>query len=528
MPSKMTAMKKAISLMIKAVKNPTLPARISNDSTAWIEHIPFAFFIVKLLEPKVVVELGVHSGNSYNAFCQAVKELGLDAQCYGIDTWEGDKHTGTYDETVYDNLRRYQDGEYASFSRLFRMQFSEGVEHFEDGSVDVLHIDGLHTYDAVKNDFETWLPKLSKKGVVLFHDTIVKIMGFGVWKFWEEIKEKYDSLEFKHSFGLGILKVGVEADDSLFSLEQEEIDLTRIIFKHLGKSIHSSVIGKNPDEMVRKGKLQSSGTYNQQQSNLKQHKNFRNFKLGDALTTPARFLYRNIFRKTSKSPHLNSDKPKHSLREYFYQNEKKLVYKWDHYLDIYDLHFSKYRGKEIKLLEIGVFHGGSLQMWKNYFGVKALIVGIDIDSKCKKFEEDQIEIAIGAQEDKSFLREIVLKYGKFDIIIDDGGHTMDQQKTSFEFLFPHVKKDGIYLIEDLHTSYWEKYGGGFGKSETFIEDSKKLIDNMNAWHSRNPDLHKINYYTRNIYGLHFYDSMLIVEKGKISEPFSLVKGKESL
>lgn len=213
------------------------------------------------------------------------------------------------------------------------------------------------------------------------------------------------------------------------------------------------------------------------------------------------------------------------LRRYFDNNTQRLIHKWEHYFEIYDRHFSKYRDKEIVILEIGVFQGGSLQMWKDYFGPKAKIYGIDIDPACKKYEEENIEIFIGSQSDKNFLAAVKTKMPKIDILIDDGGHTMHQIKTSFLELFDHVKDDGIYAIEDLHTSYWLDYGGGYKRKGSFNELTKNLVDSIHAWHSHQSAF-KIDKYTKTVHSLHYYDSITIIEKRIISPPVSLSSGKE--
>lgn len=211
------------------------------------------------------------------------------------------------------------------------------------------------------------------------------------------------------------------------------------------------------------------------------------------------------------------------LKRYFDNNTNRVIHKWEHYFEIYDRHFSSYRNKEIAILEIGVFQGGSLQMWKNYFGPKAKIYGIDIDPACKKFEEENIEIFIGSQSDRHFLEELKKRIPPVDIIIDDGGHTMNQIKTSFLELFDHVKPDGIYAIEDLHTSYWLDYGGGYKRRGTFNEFSKNIIDSLHAWHSRQRSF-KIDKYTRNVHSIHYYNSITVIEKRIITEPVSLSSG----
>lgn len=175
---------------------------------SWVEHIPFAFKLIEVLSPRVIVELGTHSGNSFCAFNQAVKKLHLNTKCFAIDTWEGDKHSGEYDQTVFIELFEYCKIHYSQTAFLVKKYFDDAIHDFQNQSIDLLHIDGLHTYEAVSNDFYNWLPKLSNQAVVLFHDIEVFESDFGVHKFWKEIKMKYPSLEFLFGNGLGILFVG--------------------------------------------------------------------------------------------------------------------------------------------------------------------------------------------------------------------------------------------------------------------------------------------------------------------------------
>lgn len=180
------------------------PLKLDGNNT-WVQHIPFAFFLVSYLRPEKIVELGVHTGESYFAFCQAVNYLSLKTKCFGIDSWEGDPHTGYYGDSVYQSLLSYQEENYHGISSLLRMQFDHAIQKFENKSIDLLHIDGYHSYDAVKHDFESWLPKVKENGIILFHDTQVREREFGVWKFWEEIKNAYPSFEFEFGYGLGCI-----------------------------------------------------------------------------------------------------------------------------------------------------------------------------------------------------------------------------------------------------------------------------------------------------------------------------------
>ncbi len=205
------------------------------------------------------------------------------------------------------------------------------------------------------------------------------------------------------------------------------------------------------------------------------------------------------------------------LEKYFRQNEKRLIHKWSHYFDIYERHFSRFRNKEIVVLEIGVAQGGSLQMWENYFGEKAKIYGIDIDPRCKEIEERNIKILIGSQSDRKFLQEVKMQIPPVDILIDDGGHKMFQQIISYEELFDHIKDDGVYLCEDILTSYKLTYGGGYKRHGTFVEYSKRFIDYLNAYHSEQRSL-KVSNFTKSVDSIHYYDSIIVIEKRKREKP----------
>lgn len=205
------------------------------------------------------------------------------------------------------------------------------------------------------------------------------------------------------------------------------------------------------------------------------------------------------------------------LWKYFIDNRRNIIHKWHHYFEIYHRYFSRFRNTHCAVLEIGVAQGGSLQMWKEYFGKDALIYGLDINPYCRDFEEDRITIFTGSQSDRDFLRHLKKVIPPLDIIIDDGGHYMDQQKIAFEELFGHLKPDGIYLVEDTHTSYWEEYGGGVEHRDSFIEYAKKMIDQMHVPYIRNNQM-PLFPMADSIGTLHFYDSILVIEKMKRNPP----------
>jgi hypothetical protein len=221
-------------------------------------------------------------------------------------------------------------------------------------------------------------------------------------------------------------------------------------------------------------------------------------------------------------------KTMNDLEKYFVENTRSQIHKWQHYFEIYDRHFSRFRGTDVSLVEFGVSHGGSLQMWKHYFGPNAKIYGIDINPSCQQLKEEQIEILIGDQEDRRFLKSLVEKIPRINILIDDGGHTMKQQINTFEELFAHIDQNGIYLCEDLHTSYWPDWGGGYKKRGTFIEYSKNFIDSLNAWQAGPSGRLSVTEFTESVHSLHFYNSVLVVEKRSIEKPFHLKTGSPTI
>ena len=210
------------------------------------------------------------------------------------------------------------------------------------------------------------------------------------------------------------------------------------------------------------------------------------------------------------------------LEEYFWNNpDKKLnVHKWHHYFKIYDKHFKKFIGKNPTILEIGLYKGGSLEMWNYYFDNECSIYGIDINPDClnipQNLNSNNLHITIGNQEDRDFWRDYLKVNPKFDIVIDDGGHTMNQQIITYEELYESISDNGVYLCEDLHTSYWDEYGGELNKKSSFIEYSKNFIDMINFHHIRSHPSDdyfiKSKKFREITNSIHYYDSIIVLEK----------------
>jgi hypothetical protein len=197
----------------------------------------------------------------------------------------------------------------------------------------------------------------------------------------------------------------------------------------------------------------------------------------------------------------------------FLTHDEHPMDKWAHYFPIYDRHFSWYVNKSLTFLEIGVARGGSLQMWQRFFGPLAKIVGIDIQERSKSYEVPGTFVRIGDQADERFLQSLIDEFGVPDVVLDDGSHRMEHISKTFNFLYPKLPKNGVYMVEDLHTAYWDEYGGGVSKPDTFINISKNFIDRLNADHTRGqvvPD-----FITRQTFGISFYDSVVVFEKGEV-------------
>jgi len=201
-----------------------------------------------------------------------------------------------------------------------------------------------------------------------------------------------------------------------------------------------------------------------------------------------------------------------SLWSDFLSHDQRMAHKWAHFFPAYERHFARFVNTDVVFIEIGIASGGSLQLWKKFFGPFARIVGHDINPKCAAYGEEQIHPRIGDQTDLVFLQGLIDEFGAPDIVLDDGSHQMNHIHATFEFLYPRLAKNGVYMVEDLHCSYWENYGGGLNRPGTFIETSKRLIDELNADTTRGAVTPTD--FTRNTISMHFYDSIVVFEKGR--------------
>ncbi len=202
-----------------------------------------------------------------------------------------------------------------------------------------------------------------------------------------------------------------------------------------------------------------------------------------------------------------------SLFADFLTHKERGAFKWSHYFPVYERHFSAWKNRSLFFLEIGVSEGGSLQMWQQFFGPYAKIVGIDIKPECKDYEQDGIFVRTGDQGDSKFLQQIIDEFGVPDIVLDDGSHAMWHVNATFDFLYPKMGKNSIYMVEDMHTAYWERWGGGKDKPESFVNRCKGFIDELNAELSRG-DVEETEF-SRTTMGMSFYDSIVVLEKGDV-------------
>jgi hypothetical protein len=207
----------------------------------------------------------------------------------------------------------------------------------------------------------------------------------------------------------------------------------------------------------------------------------------------------------------------------FLTNRGKSIHKWEHYFPVYERYFGPWRGRTLTFFEVGVAKGGSLQMWRRYFGPLARVVGIDIDPHCAAHGDDGVFVRIGDQSDPAFLAALIEEFGVPDVVLDDGSHQMTHIKATFEYLYPKLPKNGVYMVEDLHCAYWPDFGGSLDAPSSFINIAKSLVDRLNADHTRGqlePDD-----FTRETFSIGFYDSIVVLEKGQVLRKMALESGR---
>lgn len=200
----------------------------------------------------------------------------------------------------------------------------------------------------------------------------------------------------------------------------------------------------------------------------------------------------------------------------FWSHEGPVIHKWHHYLPIYDRYFAPYTKKAPKFLEIGVSQGGSLSLWRKYFGPKATIFGIDIDPSCAQYDGLDGQVRIGSQDDPAFLADVVAEMGGLDIVLDDGSHASKHIRASLEVLFPHLSDGGLYMIEDLHATYWPSHDGGYQDQQTFMNDLRQMYDDMHHWYHNEGQ--KIDATADHLAAMHLYDSVAVLEKRRVKRP----------
>lgn len=216
--------------------------------------------------------------------------------------------------------------------------------------------------------------------------------------------------------------------------------------------------------------------------------------------------------------------PKTDLERLFWQNEGRAIDKWLHYLPIYERHLAPWRGRQLRMLEIGVQNGGSMAMWRKWFGPEAQLWGIDIDPACAKLNGLAGQVRIGSQADPAFLASVLDEMGGVDIVFDDGSHDQRHIHETFKVAFPRLAEGGVYLVEDLHCAYWGPWTGGYGRAESFMETVKTLVDDMHHWYH---DFGQQVAPTRNhLAGIHVYDSVVILDKAAVVAPSRTTRGTE--
>ncbi len=252
--------------------------------------------------------------------------------------------------------------------------------------------------------------------------------------------------------------------------------------------------------------------------------------LHKALSPKQRLALRNrLFPSDNANAHSHfgdrptDDKPQSEYDRLFWEHDGNLTHKWHHYPDIYQTHLERFKNRAVRVLEIGVSTGGSLQIMRAFFGPQAIIFGVDIDAKCAAYDGQGGSVRIGSQSDPEFLRRVVAEMGGIDIVIDDGSHVSDHMRTSLLCLFPLLEESGIYIIEDMHCAYWNSYLGGYRSRRSMFASLSSIINDMHHWyHGRAVTFAPL----KDLIGaVHVYDSMMVFDKKSVKRPLHSVRGK---
>jgi cephalosporin hydroxylase/tetratricopeptide (TPR) repeat protein len=447
------------------------------------------------LKPAVVMEIGVYDGVSLSKIKAPTLAIGIDPNPRTTVTLSAETHI--FPETSD-----------AFFDR-------GGADALLAGrSVGVGFIDGLHTFDQVLRDFANLERCCDPGSVLLMHDTA-------------PLDDATQRIPPTTQFHTGDVWKIVPALKAL----RPDLDVFTIATPWTGLTVVSG-FGKgrcDPSWTVEAGKRFANMEFAEIEPNL-----------GEALCLVANEwepvfarLRANVVgegevRPQSEPLAVASAEAEGAtmggfLHQYFLNNSGKEIYKWLHYFDVYVRHFERFRNRRPVVVEVGVFKGGSLEMWRAYFGEGARIVGIDIDPACKAHECEGIEVFIGSQDDPKLLDQIVKKYGLIDVVIDDGSHMMHDVIATFEHLYQHVQPHGVYFVEDTHTSYWDDYGGGLGKPGSFMEFAKGKLDEIHAHHARGALL--VNAFTRGTDSICVYDSIVVFEKRPQGKRQAIITGQ---
>ena len=253
--------------------------------SSWWQHVPIAHWLVEAIKPKRIVELGTHYGVSFFAFCEAAEAFSPNTFAYAIDSWQGDEHASFYGEEVFIQVQNHWENTHKCRSTLIRSTFDDAIEYFEEGSIDILHIDGLHTYEEVKHDFETWLPKMSSNSLILFHDINVRERDFGVWRLWEELKAQYKTFEVLNGHGLGMLLLGEEMSTKLneFSALSKALTSRGVLFEKMAQLTPGANFGIHPIEQAKAEAAQAKAASQEALARLNEMQSSRAWKLTEKI-----------------------------------------------------------------------------------------------------------------------------------------------------------------------------------------------------------------------------------------------------